>query len=53
MITLAAALQNGYSPNDTVDGTDPVLGASKFPAPEAFTINSDGDEDGLDLDRRA
>ena len=31
VITLAAALQNGYSPNDTVDGTDPVPREQQVP----------------------
>ncbi|MET0895204.1 MAG: transglycosylase domain-containing protein, partial [Acidimicrobiia bacterium] len=48
VITLAAALQSGYSANDLVDGTDPCRVPSKFPAPEQETRNSDGDEDGYD-----
>ena len=31
VITLAAALANGYSPNDIVDGTSAVLGAASIP----------------------
>ena len=40
VITLAAALQNGYSPNDRVDGSSPCRVPKIFPAPDAFTVNS-------------
>ena len=49
VITLAAALQAGYSPNDLIDGTDPCAVPSQFPAvpPDQLPTNSDGDEDGI------
>ena len=49
MITLAAALMNGYSPNDQVDGTDPCAVPSQFPGvpPDQLPTNSDGNEAGL------
>jgi penicillin-binding protein 1A len=54
VITLAAALMNGYSPRDAVDGTEPCSVPSKFPdvPPEQYPNNSaDGAEDGYnDLD---
>jgi penicillin-binding protein 1A len=40
IITLGAALQNGYSPNDTVNGSAPCSVPSKFGA--AQTTNSEG-----------
>jgi penicillin-binding protein 1A len=49
VITLAAALMNGYSPGDVVDGTEPCPVPSKFPnvPPEQYPNNSaDGAEDG-------
>ncbi|HEY3673246.1 MAG TPA: transglycosylase domain-containing protein [Acidimicrobiia bacterium] len=49
VITLAAALMNGYSPEDQVDGTEPCPVPSKFPGvpPEQYPNNSaDGAEDG-------
>ena len=49
MITLAAALMNDYSPNDTVSGDEPCPVPSKFPGvpPEQWPNNSaDGAENG-------
>jgi penicillin-binding protein 1A len=48
VITLAAAFANGYSPNDTVDGTEPCPVPSQFPLvpPDQFPTNSDGRENG-------
>ncbi len=49
MITLAAALMNGYSPEDTVSGDEPCPVPSKFPnvPPEQWPNNSaDGAENG-------
>ncbi len=48
VITLAGALQAGYSPNDTVDGTAPCPVPSQFPGvpPDQWPTNSDGDEGG-------
>jgi penicillin-binding protein 1A len=48
VITLAAALANGYSPNDMVDGSDPCPVPSQFPnvPPDQFPTNSDGREGG-------
>ena len=49
-MTLAAALMNGYSPNDSVDGTEPCPVPSRFPEvpPEQWPNNSaDGDENGM------
>jgi penicillin-binding protein 1A len=40
VITLGSALQNGYSPNDIVDGSAPCSVPSKFG--NASTINSEG-----------
>jgi penicillin-binding protein 1A len=50
VITLAAALMNGYSPEDKVDGSERCPVPSKFPLvpPEQWPNNSaDGAEDGL------
>jgi penicillin-binding protein 1A len=41
VITLAGALQNGYSPNDQVDGTSPCSVPKIFPDPKAVTINAE------------
>jgi penicillin-binding protein 1A len=50
VITLAGALQNGYSPDDVVDGTSPCSVPKIFPAKEAFTVNSEPHEGGpMDL----
>jgi penicillin-binding protein 1A len=49
VITLAAALMNGYSPNDSVNGSEPCPVPSKFPnvPPEQYPNNSaDGAENG-------
>ncbi len=48
VITLAAALANGYSPNDTVVGDAPCPVPSKFPEvpPDQYPTNSDGREGG-------
>lgn len=49
VITLAAALMNGYSPNDQLNGSEPCPVPSKFPnvPPEQYPNNSaDGAEDG-------
>ena len=40
VITLAAALANGYSPNDRVNGSSPCRVPKIFPAPDAFTVNA-------------
>ena len=37
VITLAGALQNGYSPDDIIDGTSPCSVPKIFPAKDAFT----------------
>jgi penicillin-binding protein 1A len=47
VITLAGALQNGYSPNDLVDGTSPCSVPKIFPDPKAFTVNAEPHEGGL------
>ena len=48
VITLAAALANGYSPNDIVDGTEPVLRCRAVPGGAAERPNnSAAGEDGL------
>jgi membrane peptidoglycan carboxypeptidase len=50
VITLAAALANGYSPNDQVDGTEPCAVPSQFPGVpvEQLPNNSaDGAENGF------
>ena len=49
VITLAGALQAGYSPNDQIDGTAPCAVPSQFPGVPADQLptNSDGDEGGL------
>ena len=47
VMTLAAALANGYSPNDTVEGSAPCRVPSKFPAPDAFTVNAGDGEGGF------
>jgi membrane peptidoglycan carboxypeptidase len=50
VITLAAALQNGYSPHDFVDGSQPCSVPSKFPGADQFTINAEPHEGGyMDL----
>ena len=50
VITLAGALQNGYSPDDIVDGTSPCSVPKIFPAKDAFTVNSEPHEGGpMDL----
>jgi penicillin-binding protein 1A len=48
VITLAGALQAGYSPDDTVDGTAPCAVPSKFPnvPPEQLPVNSEPHEGG-------
>jgi penicillin-binding protein 1A len=49
IITLVAALANGYSPNDVVDGTEPCPVPSQFPhvPPDQYPNNSaDGAENG-------
>src|SRR5262249_539204 len=50
VITLAAALQNGYSPNDLVNGTSPCSVPKIFPDPKATTQNAEPHEGGyMDL----
>ncbi len=50
VITLAGALQNGYSPADIVDGTSPCSVPKIFPGKDAFTVNSEPHEGGpMDL----
>jgi penicillin-binding protein 1A len=50
VITLAGALQAGYSPDDIVDGTSPCSIPKIFPSKEAFTVNSEPHEGGrMDL----
>ncbi len=50
VITLAGALQAGYSPDDIVDGTSPCSVPKIFPSKEAFTVNSEPHEGGpMDL----
>jgi penicillin-binding protein 1A len=41
VITLAGALQNGYSPNDLVNGTSPCSVPKVFPDPKAVTVNAE------------
>jgi penicillin-binding protein 1A len=41
VITLAAALQLGYSPNDIVNGTSPCSVPKIFPDPKAVTVNAE------------
>jgi membrane peptidoglycan carboxypeptidase len=50
VITLAAALMNGYSPNDQVDGTEPCGVPSQFPGIPVDQLpnnSADGAENGL------
>jgi penicillin-binding protein 1A len=46
VITLAAALQLGYSPNDIVNGTSPCSVPKVFPDPKAVTQNAEPHEGG-------
>jgi penicillin-binding protein 1A len=48
VITLASALENGYSPNDIVNGSDPCPVPGVFPdvPPSEYPTNSDGREGG-------
>jgi penicillin-binding protein 1A len=48
VITLAGALKNGYSPNDTVDGTAPCSVPKVFPSPDAVTTNAEGGGGGVE-----
>ena len=41
VITLAGALQNGYSPDDIVDGTSPCSVPKIFPGKDATTVNAE------------
>ncbi|HEX5586872.1 MAG TPA: transglycosylase domain-containing protein [Acidimicrobiia bacterium] len=47
VITLAAALANGYSPHDTVDGSQECRVPSQFPGADQFTINAEPSEGGV------